>query len=131
MRILQYAFGGDAFSRDLTHNYIRNCVSYTGTHDNDTTVGWYSNADQKAKTHVKRYLKTSGREINWDMIAASASSVADVAIIPMQDLLGLPSEFRMNTPATESGNWEWRYKAEDFSANIVDRLRELTKLYGR
>lgn len=131
MRILQYAFGGDAHNSNLPHNYIQNSVSYTGTHDNDTTVGWYDGVPANVKAHLKEYLKTSANEVNWDLICASQASVADVSIIPMQDLLGLGSEFRMNTPATETGNWAWRYGAKYLTATLLDRLNELAKLYGR
>lgn len=131
MRILQYAFGGDAYNTNLPHNFNQNSVSYTGTHDNDTTVGWYAAADRKAKKHVKRYLRSSMKEPHWELIRASLSSVADVAIIPAQDLLGLSSEHRMNTPATESGNWEWRIGPDDLSSDIVERLRNLTESFGR
>jgi 4-alpha-glucanotransferase len=131
MRILQYAFGGDAYNRDLPHNYVQNCISYTGTHDNDTCVGWYTSADKNAKKHVKQYLRSKMKEPHWELIRASLSSVADVAIIPAQDLLGLGSEHRMNTPATEHGNWEWRIGPDTLSSEILDRLRLMTETFGR
>ena len=129
MHILQYAFGGDAFNRDLPHNYVKNCVAYTGTHDNDTTVGWYRSADKNAKAHCRKYLQTKGREIHWDMIRAAFASVADTAIIPMQDILGLDSEHRMNLPATESGNWSWRFN--EIPHELETRLKDLTETFGR
>ena len=131
MRILQYAFGGDAYNRDLPHNYIANCVAYTGTHDNDTTAGWYAAASKEAKRHCRTYLNSSGRDICWDMIRAAFSSVANVCVAPMQDVLGLGSDARMNTPATASGNWEWRLEEKDLTGKVAERLREMTELYGR
>ena len=131
MRILQYAFGGDAYNRDLPHNYIQNCVAYTGTHDSDTTVGWYKSAAKNARTHCRKYLGSSGREIHWDMIRAVFASVADMAIIPAQDVLGLGSDSRMNTPATAKGNWEWRLKENDLTDKAAEKLRDLSETYGR
>ncbi|HXG83094.1 MAG TPA: 4-alpha-glucanotransferase [Pyrinomonadaceae bacterium] len=142
MRILQFAFGGDSNNRDLPHNYIKNCVAYTGTHDNDTTLGWFDsgagagstrNDNQIRREHefCLNYLKSDGREINWDFIRAVWESVANTAIAPMQDLLGLGSGARMNLPASSSGNWYWQCREGDFSDEIANRLRELTELYGR
>lgn len=129
MHILQYAFGGDAYNRDLPHNYIKNCVAFTGTHDNDTTLGWYKAADKNARNHCRKYLRSNGREIHWDMIRAALASVADLAILPMQDILGLGSETRMNTPATASGNWSWRLG--EIPDGVAKRLKELTETFGR
>ncbi len=131
MRILQYAFGGDAYNRDLPHNYNQNTVAYTGTHDNDTTMGWYKTAPKSVKTHCRKYLRTGAREIHWDMIRACLASTANTAIIPMQDLLGLGSESRMNTPATANRNWEWRLEEGSLSEEIVNRLLDLSQTYGR
>ncbi|GAC1401929.1 MAG: 4-alpha-glucanotransferase [Pyrinomonadaceae bacterium] len=142
MRILQFAFGGDPQNRDLPHNYARNCVVYTGTHDNDTTVGWFESqagagstrdAKQIAREHnfCIKYLDSNGTEIHWDFIRAIVSSVADTALIPLQDVLGLGTFARMNLPASESGNWNWRFQAKDLTAEIGARLKELTEIYGR
>ncbi|MEQ1924073.1 MAG: 4-alpha-glucanotransferase, partial [Pyrinomonadaceae bacterium] len=131
MRILQYAFGGDAYNRDLPHNYNQNTVAYTGTHDNDTTASWYKSAPKNVKTHCRKYLGVSGRDIVWDMITACLASTADTAIVPMQDILGLGSEARMNTPATASGNWEWRLTEEQLNDDIAKRLSGLSETYGR
>lgn len=131
MRILQYAFGGDAYNRDLPHNYPQNCVAYTGTHDNDTTAGWYASAPKNVKTHCRTYLQISGRNVHWDMIRAALASVADTAIIPAQDLLGLDSNSRINTPATASGNWEWRLEDGQLSDDVCEKLLELTITFGR
>ena len=133
MRILQFAFGDDARNGALPHNYIRNCIAYTGTHDNDTVVGWWNSQppDSHAREFCMKYLATDGSEINWDMIRAAWASVADTAIAPLQDVLGLGNEARMNLPASMSGNWYWRFKDGDLTDEIAARLRELTEVYGR
>ncbi|MEP7148648.1 MAG: 4-alpha-glucanotransferase [Acidobacteriota bacterium] len=142
MRILQYAFGGDARNHDLPHNHINRCVAYTGTHDNDTAVGWWnsqagagSTRDESNIGHERefcmQYLDTDGSEIHWDLIRAVWASVADTAIAPLQDLLGLGSGARMNLPASTSGNWQWRFRDGDLTADIAERLKELTEIYGR
>ena len=142
MRILQFAFGGDTENLDLPHNYIPNCVVYTGTHDNDTTIGWYHSQagagstrdlEQIGKEHdfCLKYLNSDGEEIHWDFVRAVWASVADTVIAPMQDLLGLGTEGRMNLPASESGNWQWQCKEGDLSREIVERLKEMTDIYGR
>ena len=131
MRILQYAFGGDAKNRDLPHNYVQNSVAYTGTHDNDTTAGWYKASPKNVKAHCRKYLGATGRDIHWDMIKALLESVADIAIIPAQDVLGLGSDSRMNTPATGAGNWEWRLTEGQLTDKIAVRLKDLADTYGR
>ena len=143
MRILQFAFGTDDQADDFKpFNFPQNCVVYTCTHDNDTTVGWFTSTDegdttrsleevQKERNYVLKYLGTDGKEINWDMIRLALSSVARIAIVPMQDLLGIGQEGRMNVPARESGNWGWRYRAEALTDAIAHRLAELTEVYGR
>ncbi|MFN2452744.1 MAG: 4-alpha-glucanotransferase [Pyrinomonadaceae bacterium] len=142
MRILQFAFGGDPHNADLPHNYKRNVVVYTGTHDNDTIVGWFHSHAGAGSTRdaaqIKRerefcltYLNTDGREIHWDFIRAVLASVADTAIIPLQDVLGLGTEARMNLPASNAGNWHWRYTADALTGNLTERLKELTETYGR
>ena len=131
MRILQYAFGGDAYNRDLPHNYNQNTVAYTGTHDNDTTMGWYKTAPKSVKTHCRKYLRTGAREIHSDMIRACIASTANTAIIPAQDILGLDNKARMNTPATASGNWEWRLKNDELSEEIAKKMLDLSATHGR
>lgn len=143
MRILQFGFSTDATNKDLPHNYVRNTVVYTGTHDNDTAVGWF-NSDPHAPSSVRSaeqiekekrfcldYLDTEGAEINWDFIRAVFASTADTALVPLQDVLGEGSEARMNRPATMSGNWAWRFRAEDLNEEMSARLRRLAELYGR
>ena len=131
MRVLQFAFGGDATNDHLPHNHTRDSVVYSGTHDNDTTVGWFSEAGEHDRAHCLSYLGGDGSEINWDMIRAAMASVGDWAIIPMQDVLGLGNQARMNLPASEHGNWNWRMKSNVLGRDLSARLRDLAKLYGR
>lgn len=131
MCVLQFAFGGDAHNRYLPHNYEANSVVYTGTHDNDTTWGWYNHADEWVRDHVRRYLGRDGRDIAWDLIRVAWASTADLAIVPLQDILNLGSEARMNTPGIAEGNWRWRVPPGTDWRTPLARLRELTELYGR
>ena len=131
MRILQYAFGGDAHNPDLPHNYIRNTVAYTGTHDNDTSAGWYRKAPKHERQFCRRYLHARGRDIYRDMVRAVFASVADTVVVPAQDLLGLPSSARMNTPATNAENWQWRLGEGHLTDDITVWLSDLTGTYGR
>jgi 4-alpha-glucanotransferase len=142
MRILQFGFSSDADNKDLPHNYHRNVVVYTGTHDNDTTSGWFNSVAGSGSTRTTeqinkerdfcmRYLVTRGEEIHWDFIRAVISSVADTAIVPLQDLLGLGTEARMNLPNSTSGNWAWRFKRDELTAAHGERLRNMTDTYGR
>lgn len=134
MRILQFAFGGERNSSFLPYNYVQNTVVYTGTHDNETTLGWYLNATEDERDHVRRYTVSSGRDIVWDLIRLAYASVADIVIIPMQDLYVLGNEARMNFPGKEGGWWQWRYTKEMFSARapgIALGLADLSRLYGR
>jgi 4-alpha-glucanotransferase len=143
MSILQFAFGGDAGSSIfLPHNYSRATVVYTGTHDNDTTLGWWSSTGEgdstrapedvaREKAFALRYLDADGREMNWTFIRATIASVADTVIIPLQDVLGLGSEARMNLPGRASGNWRFRFSWDQLSPDIVRRLRDLVEIYDR
>jgi 4-alpha-glucanotransferase len=131
MKILQFAFGGERNSNFLPHNFVKNCVVYTGTHDNETTRGWYRNASVEEQDHVRRYLARSGDDIAWDMIRLALSSVANMAVVPMQDLLDLGNDARMNYPSKESGNWQWRYTDNMLTDVIAQRMREIAVLYGR
>lgn len=134
MAVLQFAFGGPADNLYLPHNVRANTVIYSGTHDNDTTIGWYASADEKTRDHVRRYFRISGREIAWDFVRAAYGSVANLAIVPLQDLLSLGSEARFNTPGRSQGNWTWRYRADQLR-RLRDEsgpyLREIAALYGR
>ncbi|MEO8495812.1 MAG: 4-alpha-glucanotransferase [Planctomycetota bacterium] len=139
MRVLQFAFDDGASAYHRPDSYSRNCVVYTGTHDNDTVVGWFRNMNSatgsgetvKAQDLVLRYVGTEGREIHWDLIRLALASVADLAIFPLQDLLGLGSEARMNTPGEPDGNWTWRYRREMLTPEIAHRLRELSETNER
>jgi 4-alpha-glucanotransferase len=132
MKILQFAFGGAQDSAFLPHNYEgSNWVVYTGTHDNETTRGWYQNAGEDERDYVRRYLGRDGSDIAWDLIRLAYASVADTVVIPMQDLMNLGNKARMNFPSKESGNWQWRYTANMLADGIAGGLREFAELYGR
>jgi 4-alpha-glucanotransferase len=142
MRVLQFAFSSDPNNVDLPHNYHRNVVVYTGTHDNDTTAGWFHSVTGAGSTRTEaqinsernfclKYLNTDGREIHWDFIRAALASVADTAIVPLQDLLGLGTEARMNLPNSSQGNWSWRFKQDALTEDLSERLRDMTGTYGR
>jgi 4-alpha-glucanotransferase len=142
MRVLQFGFSSDTKNIDLPHNYHRNLVVYTGTHDNDTAVGWFKsmagegstrNAKQieRERDFCLRYLNTDGKEIHWDFIRAVLASVANTAIIPLQDVLALGSEARMNLPNSTEGNWSWRLRTGALTDEHATRIRALTELYGR
>ncbi|BCL33572.1 4-alpha-glucanotransferase [Nostoc sp. MS1] len=132
MKVLQFAFGSDPGNPFLPFNYTGNFVVYTGTHDNDTTVGWFNQAGDYEKQNLLLYLGCVSPEgIHWDLIRLALSSVANQAILPLQDILGLGNEARMNFPSVATGNWEWRYDWDALRDELSDRLKALTKLYGR
>jgi 4-alpha-glucanotransferase len=143
MSILQFAFGGDDQANNFQpHTYPRERVVYTGTHDNDTTVGWWNSTPggdsirtaaeiAKEKDLARRYLDTDGREIHWTLIRAALASVADTVLIPVQDVLGLGSEARMNLPGRQAGNWGFRFTWDQLTPDHVQRLRALVDLYDR
>src|SRR5690606_220825 len=108
MAVLQFAFGGGADNLYLPHNHRANCIVYPGTHDNDTTLGWYASADETTRDHVRRYFRISGAEIGWDFVRAAYASVCNLATVPLQDLMSLGSDARFNTPGRSQGNWTWR-----------------------
>ena len=134
MLVLQFAFGGDAKNGYLPHHHARNAVIYPGTHDNDTTIGWYHAVDEATRDHVRRYLRVGGEEIAWDFLRTAYASPARLAIVPLQDLLSLGPDARFNLPGRPEGNWQWRYRPEQLDAlrrNSGPYLRELAALYGR
>jgi 4-alpha-glucanotransferase len=131
MRILQFAFAGDASDRFLPHNHEPDTVVYTGTHDNDTTAGWWASATDKERHHARGYLATDGHDMPWTLIRAAMASVGDTAVHPMQDVLALPTECRMNFPGQESGWWGWRFQWSQVQPWHAGRLLELSSLYGR
>lgn len=143
MSLLQFAFGNDPQGPSFRpHNYARELAAYTGGHDNDTTVGWWNSSGvgestrtpediRKERAFARAYLGFKDEPINWALIRAVYASVADIAIVPLQDVLGLGSEARMNLPGTVRGNWKWRYQADALTTDVTARLRELTVLYDR
>ena len=143
MKIIQFGFGeGKSTSLDLPHNYPVHCIAYTGTHDNDTTVGWFnshagegSTRSQKEidmeKSFALQYLHCEPSHIHWGMMRAIWSSVACVTIAPVQDVLGLPSHARMNTPGIAHGNWTWRCEPNALTGDVASRLREMSLSFGR
>ncbi len=133
MKVLQFAFDGGATNPYLPHNYPDSrCVVYTGTHDNNTTLGWFHFSPPERRVAVLRYLgRAESAELHWDLIRLAFSSVACMAVIPLQDILGLGNEGRMNVPGRSQGNWCWRYQAGALNSALSDRLAELTRTYGR
>ena len=130
MKVLQFAFYGED-GPYLPHRHSRNSVVYTGTHDNDTARGWWEGLTAEERVRVRDYLGTDGAEIEWDLIRAAYASVADRAIVPVQDVFGLGSGARMNTPGEGAGSWSWRAREEDFTPGRAARLRRLAALAGR
>ena len=131
MRILQFAFSGDASDRYLPHHHTPDSVVYTGTHDNTTTVGWWGEASDHERHHARAYLGTDGHDIAWAMMRAAAASVADTVIHPMQDILVLPGQHRMNLPGQGEGWWRWRFDWGQVHAWHGQRLADMTRLFGR
>jgi 4-alpha-glucanotransferase len=143
MSVLQFAFGTDPQAPTFRpHNYPREVVAYTGTHDNDTTVGWWTSTGETDSTRsaedivrernfTRRYLRTDGSDINWVFIQTIMASVADTVLAPLQDVLGLGSEARMNLPGRAQGNWQWRFREGDLTDSIAARLHELATMYDR
>lgn len=133
MKVLQFAFDGNPTNAYLPHNYVRNCIAYTGTHDNDTFLGWYeSTGDKWQIDNAKKYLALNNEEkYNWGFIRGVWSSVADVAIAPMQDFLNLGNDCRVNFPSTLGCNWKWRAKESSFTDELSRKIYEFTKMYRR
>jgi len=131
MRVLQFAFGGGNDNTYLPHNYAPGTVVYGGTHDNNTSIGWWNDASDAERAHVRDYLGVDGHDIAWDLIRAASASVADTAIHPMQDVLGLGADCRMNLPGKGAGYWEWRFTWEQVQPEHAQRLRRLGELYRR
>ncbi len=134
MTILQFAFGGDASNLYLPHNLRANSVVYPGTHDNDTTLGWYRSIDDKTRDHVRSYFRISGQEISWDFIRVAYASVSNLAVISMQDFMSLGAEARINTPGVAAGNWQWRYSPPQLDRLLQESapyLKKIATLYGR
>jgi 4-alpha-glucanotransferase len=131
MKVLHFAFGDTAKNPYLPHNYTSNYVVYTGTHDNDTTLGWYESREDWERAAITRYLGHPPEDICWDMLRLALSSVADMAVFPIQDPLRLGSEARMNIPGQAENNWAWRLRADALTSELAQNLRQLTVTYGR
>jgi 4-alpha-glucanotransferase len=143
MKILQFGFDSDSSNEYLPHNYSRNCVVYTGTHDNETFIGWFENEREKnhrqtreqiarEREHALKYMGCDlKKDLHWTFIRLAFASVADMAIIPLQDALGLGNAARMNAPGNPESNWEWRFCEDDLTGEISYKLAEMAELYGR
>ena len=132
MKILQFAFDSREESDYLPHNYVSNSIAYTGTHDNDTTLGWYDKLNRRDKAFARKYLNIrSRRDIPWAFIRAALSSVSDTCVIPMQDYLELGTKARINMPSTLGTNWKWRMLPGQFTEELAGKIYDMTRLYGR
>ena len=134
MKVLEFAFDSrdESGTEYLIHNYVPNCVAYPGTHDNDTILGWFEDAEPEDVAFCKEYLKIDDKkELHWQMMCALWGSVANLVIVQAQDILGLGSEARMNTPATVGNNWKWRAKDGVFTDELAKRLRSYMERYER
>jgi 4-alpha-glucanotransferase len=131
MYILQFAYGGAVEFRFLPHNHVRNAVVYTGTHDNDTTLGWWQTITEKERDFLRKYEPHVDEDPVWHLIRTAWGSVADFAVVPLQDVLRLGTEARMNVPGVPSGNWHWRCTEEMLRSDVWNHLADLTELYYR
>ena len=131
MKILQFSFAGGPTDPFLPHNFTKNCVVYTGTHDNDTVLGWYKRVEEDERLFYRRYLNRDGRDVSWDLIRACWASIAVLSMAPIQDFLCLDNEARMNYPGNPSGNWTWRMVSGALSQDIENGIKELNYLYSR
>jgi 4-alpha-glucanotransferase len=131
MKVLQFAFDGNPENVYLPHNYPSDCVVYTGTHDNQTTIGWFQSCNEIERQQVQTYIGADGSDIAWDFIRLAFASVADLAIVPLQDVMRLGDDARMNRPGIAFGNWKWRYLSHQLHDGLARGLRELASAYGR
>lgn len=134
MKVLQFAFDESGESVYLPFRYDKNCIVYTGTHDNETTKGWFGNLTQSNREYVNQYTACEGKDTDecvWGLIRSAQSSVAEVCIVPLQDYLCLGNEARMNMPSTLGDNWKWRLTRGQFTDEIIQRIYAMTRLYGR
>lgn len=131
MKVMQFAFSDDATNPFLPHNFEPNCVAYTGTHDNDTTEGWYATVDETTRSNFWNYVGGPVRPVHRELIRQCYSSVAKYAVVPLQDVFGLGTEARMNFPGKQEGNWSWRYRSEALTPQHESTLRSLAQTYGR
>lgn len=132
MKVLQFAFDATDESSFLPHQFTStNCVCYTGTHDNNTTKGWYAEATEYSRDKVRRYMNTDGNSVHWDFLRTCFGTIATYAVVPMQDILGIGKDGRMNTPGEAMDNWSWRYRKEVLAEGLAEGLCKVTQLYGR
>jgi 4-alpha-glucanotransferase len=131
MKILQFAWDSDSANSFLPHNFTQNSVVYTGTHDNDTTLGWYNSAPETEKHRLREYCRSNGTEPNWELIRLGMLSVSDQAIFPLQDFMNLNEKHRMNTPGTVGANWLWRYTPDMLTSVDGKRIKELIEISNR
>ena len=131
MKILQFAFGSDTKNTNLPHNYATNFLVYTGTHDNDTSLGWFNSIDKKERKFLHKYISGSGKQFVRNFMEQAWASAAHTAIAPMQDVLGLGSDARMNTPGVAAGNWDWRFTWSQIRSNHKLFLKQITEKYNR
>jgi 4-alpha-glucanotransferase len=131
MAVLQFGFDGSADNPHLNHNHHPNDVIYTGTHDNDTSLGWYQSQDDATRHRMHDYIGSDTEPMPWCLMRLAMQSVSRLAIVPLQDVLGLDASGRLNTPGTAEGNWRWRFHWEDIDMNYVSRFHHLVELYGR
>jgi 4-alpha-glucanotransferase len=131
MKVLQFAFDSGPANAYLPHNYVPDSVVYTGTHDNQTSIGWFRTLPDSVRASAQRYLGRDGSDIAWDLIRTALASIADRAMAPLQDVMRLDDDARMNTPGSPTGNWAWRFAPHQLHEGLADGLRELTDTYGR
>lgn len=131
MKVLHFAFNSDSSNGFLPHNYPQNCVVYTGTHDNDTSIGWYHSAPEIEKHRFREYTRSDGSDVQWELIRLAMLSAADQAVIPLQDFMNLNSEHRMNKPGTTENNWLWRYTPEMLQNVDTNKIKNLAKMGNR
>jgi 4-alpha-glucanotransferase len=131
MKVLQFGFSDRGAHMYLPHAYEKNCVAYTGTHDNDTTVGWWKSLNKSEQAQVQAYVGEHKDGINWALIRAALGSPANMAVVPLQDVLGLDSEARMNTPSRMDDNWGWRYQPDALKPELAEKLRMTTDVGDR
>jgi 4-alpha-glucanotransferase len=131
MKILQFAFGGNDDNPYLPQNIEENSVVYTGTHDNDTTLGWHQALDERTKSHVNAVISDAAHKMPQALIALAMATKANIAIIPMQDILGLDATHRMNVPGTTAGNWQWRFDWDALNATHIDSIKQAIQQSNR
>jgi 4-alpha-glucanotransferase len=131
MRVLQFGFDGNPTNPHLPYMHVRECLAYTGTHDNDTSLGWYASLDAVTRERVDFFLRLSPGAMPEALLRAALGSVAELAVIPAQDLLGLGSEARLNTPGTTQGNWQWRLPEHALTEELARHCARLNTSFGR